>query len=119
MKNPRLSYLATVTFLLPGVVIGISLLRSGDVSIYLFLGNWAIIVLPQALVAILAVVFPQLRNKFAPRAFVLLTALFLLFSYVTSLDANGAMLWVFYFGLSVLLVIVLFALPPYEKTRGL
>lgn len=105
--------------MLPGVVIGIAQLRSGDVSPYLLMANWAITVLPQALVAVLAIFFPQLRKKFAPRAFVLVTALFLLFYYVTSLGPNGAMLWVFYFGLSVLLLMALFALTFPGGARGL
>jgi hypothetical protein len=79
--------------------------------------NWAILVLPQLVVIILAACFPGLRKRFAPRALILLTALFLLF--FISLDANGAMFWVFYLEVSVLLLIVLLVLRPSWAVRGL
>jgi len=118
MNYPRLAYIATGALLLPGVVIGISLLRSGGTLLYLP-ANWATLVPPQMFVVILAARYPRLRKRFAPRALILLTALFLLFSYVTSLDPNGAMLWVFYFVSSVLLLIALSALPSSWADRGL
>jgi hypothetical protein len=117
MNYPRLAYVATGALLLPSVVISMPLLRSGEL-LYLS-ANWAILVLPQLLVVVLAACFPRLRKRFAPRALILVSALFLLFSYVTSLDPNGAMLWVFYFASSILLLVVLAAVPSSWVARGL
>jgi hypothetical protein len=120
MKNPlKFAYVAIAAVLLPGVVVAVSLLRSGES----FQGlvewlplNWASVAAPQLFVVAFAIFFPQLRRKFATRALILLTVLFLLFAYVTSLDANGPMLWAFYFGLSVLLLSVLALLPSSGKS---
>jgi hypothetical protein len=119
----KFAYVAIAAVLLPGVVVALSLLRTGES----FRGlidwlplNWAALAVPQLLVIALAILFPQLRRKYATRALILLTILFLLFTYITSLDPNGPMLWVFYFGFSVLLLVVLALLPSSgENARGL
>jgi hypothetical protein len=115
MINPlKFPYVAIAAVMLPGVVVGVSLLRSGES----FRGliewvplNWATVAVPQLFVIAVAILFPQLRRRFATRALVLQTILFLIFWYITSLDPNGPMLWVFYFGFSVLLLMVLALLP--------
>lgn len=117
MNHLRLAHVATAALVLPGILISISLLRSGE-TLLLLLANWAVLALPQLFVVILAVFFPCLRKQFAPRALILLTALFLIFSYVTSLDPNGSMLWVFYLLSSVLLLMVLSVLPSSRRARG-
>jgi len=123
MNKPlKFTCVAIGAILLPGVVIAVSLLRSGerfrDLIEWLPL-NWATLVLPQLFVIAVAIFFPQLR-KLATRALILLTVLFLLFSYITSLDPNGPMLWVFYFGLCVLSLVILALFPSSrENTRGL
>jgi hypothetical protein len=114
----KFAYVAIAAVLLPGVVVAVSLLRSGEslrgLVEWLPL-NWATLVVPQLFVIALAISFPKLRRKFATRALILLTILFLLFSYVTSLDANGPMLWIFYFGSSVFLLAVLALLLPWRE----
>jgi hypothetical protein len=122
IKPLKFAYVALAAVLLPGVVVAVSLLWSGES----FRGlidwlpvNWATVAAPQLFVVALAIFFPQLRSKFAARALILLTILFLMFWYMTSLDANGAMLWLFYWGFSVLLLMVLAVLPSsWGNARG-
>ncbi len=112
----KFAYVAIAAVLLPGVVTAVSLLRSGETFhglVEWLPSNWAIVVVPQMFVVILAIIVPRLRGKFATRALILLTVLFLLFAYITSLDSNGPLLWTFYFGLSIVLMIVLALLPSF------
>ncbi|MBD8897349.1 hypothetical protein [Rhodanobacter sp. DHG33] len=117
MKNPlKFAWIAIAALLLPGIVTAVSLLRSGESFqelIEWLPSNWAMVALPQIFVVILARLFPRLRSRFATRALILLTVLFLLFAYITSFDANGALLWIFYFVLSILLLVVLALLPSF------
>lgn len=107
--------ISIVAVLLPGALIAKDILfaqATTKESTADFFINWAIIASPQLLVVGIAWVFPSARGSFVARAQIGLSILVGLFWYVTSLDANGAMLWAFYFPLSaVLLLVVAFTLP--------
>lgn len=107
--------ISTVAVLLPGALIAKSILfaqsttKEGAALIFM---NWALIASPQLLVVGIALVFPSARGRFVARAQIGLSILVGLFLYITSLDANGPMLWVFYFPLSaVWLLVVALTLP--------
>ena len=119
----KFRYVAVGSVMLPGLVLAASMFRSGETFQELLKWlpiNWGLLTLPQLFVIVLAIAFPKATKAFATRALLLLSALFLVFSYVTSLDPNGPMLWIFYFSLSILLLVVLSLLPSSrENPRGL
>jgi hypothetical protein len=107
--------ISIVAVLLPAALIAKSILfaqSTAKESAALFFMNWALMASPQLLVVGIALVFAAARGRFATRAQIGLSILVGLFLYVTSLDANGPMLWVFYLPLSALLLLVVaFTLP--------
>ena len=110
MKSRKLLNIASSSLLIPGLVIGLSIFSSshelGEVIKWLPV-NWVIVALPQIFVVIIAILFPKIREKFVSLSLISLTVLFLLFAGITSLGANGSMLWVFYFGLSPLVLAII------------
>jgi hypothetical protein len=105
----KLVVVAICAVLLPGVFIAATNHTSGTApreDLVLLLANWLLTVLPQLAVIALAAVFPRLRRPFALRALVLLSVLLPAFVFLTSLDANGPMLWAFYFPLSAALMLL-------------
>ena len=75
---------------------------------------------PQLVVIGLALVYPSLRTQIATFALVLLSILLLAFCWITSKDANGAMLWMFYYPASAAIAFVTWLLPTLkDKLRGL
>jgi hypothetical protein len=110
MNNPRrLALIAICALVLPAIFMAATNHDSGVTlreDLVLMLGNWLLIELPQLIVIVLATVFPRLRRQFAPRALLLLSVLLASFIFLTSLEANGPMFWVFYFPLSAVLMLV-------------
>jgi hypothetical protein len=84
---------------------------------------WIFAAAPQLVVIGLALVSPSLRTQFAAIALVLLSILLLAFLWIISLDANGPMLWMFYFPASAIVVLVVLGawllLKRKGKSRGL
>ena len=87
------------------------------------MSNWMLMAGPQVVVITMAVVFPSLRVRFATFALASLSILLLTFWWITSprvSGANGAMLWVFYFPASAVIILVAWLLPTRKgKSRGL
>jgi hypothetical protein len=84
---------------------------------------------PQLVVIGSALVFSSLRMQVATTALVSLSILLLVFCWITSLDANGAMLWMFYYPASAIIALVAWLFitlgvnraPPnkFERSRGI
>jgi hypothetical protein len=75
---------------------------------------------PQLAVIGLALVFPSLRTEIATLTLVSLSVLLLAFCWITSKDANGAMLWMFYYPASAAIAFVAWLFPTLKgKSRGL
>jgi hypothetical protein len=70
------------------------------------LSNLISMAAPQRVVIGLALVFPSLRKQIATFALVSLSILLLGFCWITSLDANGAMLWMFYYPAGAIIALV-------------
>ena len=87
------------------------------------MSSWIFAAAPQLVVIGLALVFTSLRTQFATVALVSLSLLLLGFLWFTSLDANGAMLWMFYFPASAIIVLAVlvawFLMKRKGESRGL
>ena len=123
VHSSKFNYVAAGAVMLPGLVLAVETVRSGETFRefnWLLALNWGLLILPQLFVIVLAIIFPKTQSGFATRALIVLSALFLIFAYITSLDPNGPMLWIFYFGLSVVLLPALALFPsPRANTRRL
>src|SRR5215475_6008758 len=110
----RLTISALVALIVPGLLLIVGGMESGvfrDASLLenaqFTLLNWGTFIAPQLFVLILGYFFPDLRFHFAPWALIALTVLFTSFTVLLSLsrDPNSFMLMVFYFPLSVLVLL--------------
>jgi len=113
IKLSRFTLVTFVALLAPGVLLVASGGGSGFTtsvweSISLLLFNWALLVSPQMFVLALALFFPTLRRGFCVVALVSLTVLLVFFECLIFWfsDANGPMLFGFYFPLSLVVLFV-------------